>query len=170
MESIGVLCKRKYKKTNIRKAKVEAVLAEGLNHPNVKALMDRYDTDIFRSVVTRLWKGEQFNSDHTTPSLDCYIPEHDAEEKPIGEKPTEDKPENSDWELLVPKDAPAEASAYDPEEEALTEAVPAKAAPTEEAPAAYEASPEEELPTAEACPVEVYDEDPSAEGKPTEGM
>jgi hypothetical protein len=111
-----------------------------------------------------MWMRGQFNSDYTVQSLDCDIPEHDAEEKPIGEKPAEDTPGKSDWELLVPADAPAEASAYDPEEEAPVEAVP-----TEDAPAAYEVSPEEELPTAEACPVEVYDEDPPAEAKPTEG-
>ncbi|OBS15962.1 hypothetical protein FPOA_13015 [Fusarium poae] len=111
----------------------------------------------------------QFGSNYTAQSLDCDIPEHDAKEKPIGEKPAEDTPERLDWELLVPADAPAEASAYDPEEEAPVEAAPAEEAPTEEAPAAYDGSPEEELPTAEACPVEVYNEDAPAEAKPTEG-
>ncbi|KAG8664184.1 uncharacterized protein FPOAC1_013143 [Fusarium poae] len=106
--------------------------------------------------------------EYDIPSLDCDIPEHDAKEKPIGEKPAEDTPERLDWELLVPADAPAEASAYDPEEEAPVEAAPAEEAPTEEAPAAYDGSPEEELPTAEACPVEVYNEDAPAEAKPTE--
>ncbi|GKU15612.1 hypothetical protein FLAG1_11785 [Fusarium langsethiae] len=170
MESIEVLRKRKFKKTNICNAKIEAVLKEGLSQPSVKALMDLYGTDIFHSVVRRLWMRGKFSTGYTAPSLDCDIPEHDAEEKPISEKPAEDTSEKSDWELLVPADAPAEASAYDPEEEAPAEPVPAEEAPTEDAPAAYEASPEEELPTVEACPVEVYDEDPPAEAKPTEAV
>jgi hypothetical protein len=169
MESIEVLRKRKFKKTRVHNSKIEAVLEEGWDQPSVKALMDRYGTDVFRSVVRRLWMRGQFSSDYTIPSLDCDIPEHDAEEKPIGEKPAEDTPEKSDWELLVPADAPAQASDYDPKEEAPVEAVPAEEAPAEEAPAAYEGSPEEEPPTAEACPVEVYDEDLPVEVKPAEG-
>jgi hypothetical protein len=69
--------------------------------------MDRYGTDIFHSVVRRLWMRGQFSSNYTIPSLDYNIPEHNAEEKPISEKPAEDIPEKSDWELLVPADAPA---------------------------------------------------------------
>ncbi|KAF4417632.1 ATP-binding cassette sub-family A member 2 [Fusarium austroafricanum] len=89
-------------------------------------------------------------------------------------------PEKSDWELLVLADVPEKASACvlkeegpieeGPIEEAPMEEGPMEEAPIEEAPAEYESSPEGELPTAKAHPVEERDKDPPANAKPTEGI
>ncbi|KAI3571042.1 hypothetical protein IWW34DRAFT_772650 [Fusarium oxysporum f. sp. albedinis] len=174
LESIEVLRKRQYKKTNYRTGKIEAVMTEARGQSNTKTLMDLYGTNEFRSVVKRLWMRGRFRAGYTTQDLDCLSPAPDAEEESVIVKPTGDTPEKSEWELLVPADAPAEASAYDAgEEETPAEAVSAEDAPTEEAPtkevsAEYGSSPEDEIPTAEAYPMEAYNEDPPAEAKSAE--
>lgn len=70
---------------------------------------------------------------------------------PMGERLVEDTPERSDWEVLVSADVPEKTSPCVLEEEATMKEVPVE----------YEISPEGELPTAKAYPVEEHDEDPS---------
>lgn len=74
---------------------------------------------------------------------------------PRGEKLAEDTPEKSDWEVLASADVPEIASPCFLEEEG-----PMEEATMKEAPVEYESSPEGELPTAKAYPVEEHDEDP----------
>ncbi|KAH6953997.1 hypothetical protein BKA56DRAFT_706874 [Ilyonectria sp. MPI-CAGE-AT-0026] len=161
--SIHELGRKWFKKMKNRTTTTRTVLAKLQDQPAVGALVDQYGADAFDSVVKRLLTNKVFTSEAIAyerfPGLACDIPApHVEEEAIISKKPAEDTPEKSDWELLAPADAPAEAS-----DRALEDATPA-----EEAPAEDKNSPEEELPTTEAYPVEAYEEDPPAEAKPTE--
>lgn len=165
LKSVGVLGRRRFKKTKYRIEKIEAVVAEAQDQPSIKPLIDLYGKNIFSTVVKRLWMEGRFRSDYTAQNLDWDIPAPNAETEYMSEKPAEDTPEKSDWELLVPADVTEKASPCVLEEEA-----PDREGPVEEAPAKYECSPEGELPTAKAHPMEEHDEDLLAEAKSTEGM
>jgi hypothetical protein len=163
MESIEALGKTKYKGTTHRTIKmiIGAVISEAQDRPSAKAVMDLYNTGTFRSIVKRLWMTGVFSSDCTAQSLDCDIPAPEAEEERMSEKPAENPSDKSDWELLVPAEAPH----HPPKEEAPKEEASREAVPIE-----YEISPEEEaLPVAKAYPMEEYNDDTPAEAKPAEG-
>lgn len=164
LKSVGVLGRKRFKETRLRIEKIEAVMAEAQDQPSIKPLIDLYGKHVFSTMVKRLWIKERFRSGYTAQNLDCDIPVPNPNPK-MSEKPAEDTPEKSDWELLVSADVPEKASACVLEEEG-----PMEEGPMEEAPAEYESSPEGELPTAKAHPVEERDEDPPGKAKPTEGM
>ncbi|KAF5229170.1 hypothetical protein FANTH_14289 [Fusarium anthophilum] len=138
-------------------------MAEAQDHPITKPLIDRYGKHVFRVVVKRLWMKERFGSGYTAQNLDWEIPAPNAETEYTSEKPAEDTPEKSDWEVLVSADVPEKASPCVLEEEG-----PMEEATMKEAPAEYESSPEGELPTAKVYPVEEHDEDLPAKASPTE--
>ncbi|PNP61233.1 hypothetical protein FNYG_14037 [Fusarium nygamai] len=143
-------------------------MAEAQDHPITKPLIDLYGKHVFSVVVKRLWIKERFGSGYTAQSLDWEIPAPNAETEYTSEKPTEDTPEKSEWEVLVSADVPEKASPCVLEEEGPMEEGPVEEATMKEAPAEYEGSPEGELPTAKAYPVEEPDEDPPAKASPTE--
>jgi hypothetical protein len=164
MKSIEVLGKRRFKKNCHRTSLIEAVLTEGRERPSVKALIDQYGANSFRSVVKRLWMREAFGPGYTIHSLNYDFPAPLSEEEAMSEKPAEYAPEKSDWELLAPDDAPAKAPDSVPEDE-----TPAKETPTEEAPTKDTPLPEDELSTTDECSEETYKEDPLIGAKPVEG-